>query len=547
MSEWRLWVDSARAPLEEPVIPAPRAVPSGWPPALLLGLLVFLLGWLSLVLSRQPGSIAGVWYVNSLSIAWLARTVPTRWPRLLLAAGAGILAANLVDGDPFWRAASFLPANLLEMLLAATLLRRRGLQDTALRRPADLLGLLFWGGLLPQVAGALLGAMTIVAHGAAPRLELALTWYQGSVIGTLSMLPLAMLALRTPLPDLIAGLRNAHLAWLAPLALGLSLLCLGLLPFPFIYLSMPLLLSALLLEFVAVALLTLGVSLTVALAIATGVFVPPPVVAQWQQVFVYLAYAAALFPALLLASALAELRDSHARLAARGEALRRANEGLEQFVRIASHDLREPLNTVVQFASLIEEDHGRQLPSDARHWLGLVQTAAARMRVLLDDVLQYTRLQRTDWPAPGPVPLETVLGEVRQSLAGRLRASGAVLRVGSLPVVHGHAALLRLLFQNLVANGLKFVPEGRVPEVAVVGQAEADWAVVTVVDNGIGIAADDLARLFKPFSRLNLRRHYEGSGLGLALCRQIAMLHGGRIEVESKPGEGSRFTVRLPL
>lgn len=551
MNDWRLWIDTARAPLEASAPPPPRALPANWRSALLLGALVLGLGWMSLELSRQPGSIAGVWYVNGLGIAWLAQTAPRQWPRALLAAAVGIVGANLADGDPLLRAVSFLPANLLEILLGAAALRHRRLHHSNLRRPADLLALLLWGGLLPPLASAALGALTVVAHGAAPHLDIALTWYQGALIGNLSILTLAMLALRSGRTQALAALRDPHLAWLLPVSLGVTLLCLGLVPFPFIYLSMPLLLAAMLVDFMAVALLTLAVSLTVALAIATGVFVPPPVTAQWQQVFVYLAYAAALFPAQLLAAALADLRDSHARLAARSEALRRANEGLEQFVRIASHDLREPLNTVVQFAALIEEDHGRGLPADARHWLGLVQAAATRMRVLLDDVLQYTRLQHAQQPEPAPVALEAVLAEVRQSLAGRLHTSGAVLRVGALPVVAGHAPLLQLLFLNLVANALKFVPPERAPVVAVVGQTEERdgklWAVVTVIDNGIGIAAEDLPKLFKPFSRLNLRRHYDGSGLGLALCRQVAALHGGRIEVESTPGVGSRFTVRLPL
>jgi signal transduction histidine kinase len=241
------------------------------------------------------------------------------------------------------------------------------------------------------------------------------------------------------------------------------------------------------------------------------------------------------------------MRDARSRLEAQAQALRHANARLEQFVHIASHDLREPLNTVAQFGGLIEQDHGAALPPDGREYLRLIRQATGRMRRLLDDVLHYARLQDG---AAGPrerVDLNAVFRELRESLASRIEATGAALEVGPLPVVPGHAALLSLLFQNLLANALKFVPPGRAPQVRVHAALGQRAVVITVLDNGIGIDAADLPKLFRPFQRLHLQRQYEGTGLGLALCRQVADAHGGRIQVESVPGEGSRFHVRLPL
>ena len=169
------------------------------------------------------------------------------------------------------------------------------------------------------------------------------------------------------------------------------------------------------------------------------------------------------------------------------------------------------------------------------------------MRTLLDDVLQYARLQGGQPGAAEPVALDPVLAEVMASLAGRVRESGATLQASPLPAVLGHAALLSLLLQNLLSNALKFVPAGRPPRVEISVREQGGLAWLTVADNGIGIAEVDLPRLFRPFQRLNLRRHYEGTGLGLALCRQIAQVHGGDIHVDSVPGVGSQFTVRLPL
>ena len=248
-----------------------------------------------------------------------------------------------------------------------------------------------------------------------------------------------------------------------------------------------------------------------------------------------------------LAAALAELRESHQRLQVTAEDLRVANEGLLQFVRIASHDLREPLNTVVQFVGLVDEDHGAQLPEDARHYLQLVLRAGARMRTLLDDVVRYARLQNGEVEAPEAVPLDRVMAELRDALAGRLADTGGTLTIGPMPVVRGHPSLLSLLFQNLLANALKFHPADRRPEVLVHAQVAQGVARISVSDNGIGIAPEHRPLLFQPFQRLHRRNEYEGTGLGLALARQIAEAHGGSIGVDSLPGQGATFTVTLPL
>ena len=248
-----------------------------------------------------------------------------------------------------------------------------------------------------------------------------------------------------------------------------------------------------------------------------------------------------------LAEALAELRASHAQLQKNAEELKLANEGLLQFVRISSHDLREPLNTVVQFVGLVEEDHSAGLPDDARHYLKLVRSAGERMRTLLDDVVRYARLQRGETEPRTPVALGPLLAELCEALAAQLDASDAELRIGALPVVQGHASLLSLLFQNLVSNALKFMPEGRAPRIDVSARSAGGMVTVTLEDNGIGITPEGMEQLFQPFARLNLRREFEGSGLGLAICRQIAESHGGSISVRSRQGEGSAFSVKLPL
>lgn len=248
-----------------------------------------------------------------------------------------------------------------------------------------------------------------------------------------------------------------------------------------------------------------------------------------------------------LAEALKDLRESHAQLQKTAEELQLANEGLLQFVRISSHDLREPLNTVVQFVGLVEEDHGVSLPTDARHYLKLVRNAGERMRTLLDDVVRYARLQHGETDPRTPVSLAPLMAELCDALAAQLNATGAQLRIGELPVVSGHASLLSQLFQNLVSNALKFMPPDRAPRIEITAETHDGMTTVTVQDNGIGISPEGMDKLFQPFARLNLKREFEGSGLGLAISRQIAEAHGGTITVRSQPGEGSAFEVRLPL
>lgn len=248
-----------------------------------------------------------------------------------------------------------------------------------------------------------------------------------------------------------------------------------------------------------------------------------------------------------LADALEELRDSHAQLQKTAQELQLANEGLLQFVRISSHDLREPLNTVVQFVGLVEEDHGTDLPPDARHYLKLVRNAGERMRSLLDDVVRYARLQHGETEPRTAVALQPLMVDLCDALAAQRDATSAQLQIDPLPVVRGHASLLSQLFQNLLSNALKFMPPGRAPHIQISARVDGGMATITVQDNGIGISSEGMDKLFQPFSRLNLRREFKGSGLGLAISRQIAEAHGGTITVRSQPGEGSAFEVRLPL
>ncbi len=501
---------------------------------------------LSLALSRQPGSVATVWYANALAVAVLAHRPLGDWPALLAGVALATLGANALWGDQAWSALSFVPANLAEMAIAAVALRRSGVLRQGLDSATALGRALLVGGLLPPLAGASLAWLTVSLPTGDGLSSLWLPWAEGSIIGSLSALPLALLVAREGWQPLRALTRQ--LRWWALLcaALGVALVATSTLPYPFVYITLPLLAAAVLLRAEGTFALTLAVSVALAAALDQGVLVPPPQSAAWQQVFVYLALAAALLPGQLLASTVHELRSSRERLAQQSAALQRANEGLEQFVRIASHDLREPLNTITAFGGLLRDDAAQRLDDTDRRHLTMMLQGTARMRTLLDDVLQFVRVQQVEEPGRVVVDLDQLLAQAREALGQLLASSGARLEVGHLGRVHGHPALLQLVLQNLLTNAVKFVEPGQVPHIRIQAHDEGAICALQVLDNGIGIDPQAARHLFQPFQRLHPRRRFEGTGLGLALSRQIVQRLGGSIEVAPAEGGGSCFTVRLP-
>jgi PAS domain S-box-containing protein len=249
---------------------------------------------------------------------------------------------------------------------------------------------------------------------------------------------------------------------------------------------------------------------------------------------------------LLSAHDVTDIVDVQRELERTVERLRKANEGLQHFVRIASHDLREPLNTISQFCGLVRADHLHELSAPAQKYFEHIGGGATRMRRLLDDVLSFARMDAGVEAPLQNVPLDGVIDTVIAALGARIAERQAQIDVAKpLPTVLGNESLLVLLFQNLVSNGLKFMPAGRAPRVHVSARDDGEHVVITVADNGIGIATGEQGQLFTPFKRLHNRRQYDGTGLGLAICRRSVEAMGGAISLESAAGAGTQLHVRL--
>lgn len=228
------------------------------------------------------------------------------------------------------------------------------------------------------------------------------------------------------------------------------------------------------------------------------------------------------------------------------EQLRASNRELEQFAYVASHDLQAPLRNIASFARILERRYRDKLSAEANEFLAFIRESVGELQQLIDDLLSLSKVNPQSTQMQ-PLPLGQPLRRATEQLRAVLDDNHAEITIEALPPVRGDARLLTQLFQNLIANAVKFQPAGRVPEVRIRATREAggDWRC-EVADNGIGIAPQHHDKLFQIFRRLNPADRYPGTGIGLALCHKIVGLHGGRIWVESVPGEGSRFCFTLP-
>lgn len=247
--------------------------------------------------------------------------------------------------------------------------------------------------------------------------------------------------------------------------------------------------------------------------------------------------------------------EREALLAEQTEELRRSNSELEQFAYVASHDLQEPLRKVASFCQLLEKRYGDRMDDRGKQYIDFAVDGAKRMQVLINDLLTFSRVGRVHdaWQA---VELETTLDRALGNLAMVIEENGVtVVREAPLPEVHGDPTTLAMLWQNLVGNAIKFRKPDRPSRIVIDCVREdsepgagdgAAWHL-SVTDNGIGVAPEFSEKVFVIFQRLHARDEYEGTGIGLALCRKIVEFHGGRIWLEPVPTGGTALHFLLPV
>ncbi|WP_276298962.1 sensor histidine kinase [Halorussus lipolyticus] len=247
----------------------------------------------------------------------------------------------------------------------------------------------------------------------------------------------------------------------------------------------------------------------------------------------------------VIARDITERKEAEIELKETVEKLEESNAQLEQFAYVASHDLQEPLRMVSSYMQLLERKYRDELDDDAQEFIDYAVDGANRMKEMINDLLQYSRVdsrggdfEETDF--------ESVVTQAEENLQVAIAESDAEVTRDDLPTVVCDESQMVMLLQNLVSNGIKYCDEGP-PEIHVSGERDGDEYVFAVSDNGIGIPEDERDEVFRIFSRLHGKDEYSGTGIGLAMCKKILDRHDGDISVESAVGEGSTFSFTLPV
>ncbi|MCL1465919.1 hypothetical protein LAY41_16125 [Argonema galeatum A003/A1] len=246
-----------------------------------------------------------------------------------------------------------------------------------------------------------------------------------------------------------------------------------------------------------------------------------------------------------LVTEIADRKRAQLKLQAYTTKLEQSNRELQDFAFVASHDLQEPLRKIQAFGDRLKAKFAVQLGDQGRDFLERMQNAAGRMQVLIEDLLSFSRITSKAQPFL-PVDLSKILQGVLSDLETRIERTQGRMTVGELPTIDADSSQMRQLFQNLIGNALKFHREGIPPEIEVSAQIISDgYCEIRVADNGIGFEEKYLDRIFTVFQRLHTRSEYEGTGIGLAICRKIVERHNGTIIATSTLGKGSTFIVTL--
>ncbi|WP_339839540.1 ATP-binding protein [uncultured Maribacter sp.] len=229
----------------------------------------------------------------------------------------------------------------------------------------------------------------------------------------------------------------------------------------------------------------------------------------------------------------------HTALAVQYENLKVKNKEIEQFTYIASHDLQEPLRTVRSMIDILQEQYSPELDEDARMSLNFMTEATDRMSSLIKGLLDYSRIGRKKELVT--IDSNKIMREITNDLATVIKSKNTIITTDKLPILKAYSIEIRLLFQNLISNAIKFQKEGVTPRIHISAKEDNNYFKFSVKDNGIGISEDDSRNIFAIFNQLNKRDAYEGTGIGLAHCEKIVQLHGGEIWVDSKDNDGSTF------
>jgi signal transduction histidine kinase len=523
--------------------------PRHWLTIALLAAAYVLTGKLGMMLAFVVEQVTAVWPPTGISLAALLLLGKQFWPGV----AAGAFLVNLMTNVPPAGALGMATGNTLEAVIGAALLERAGF-NRSLNRLSDIWQLLVLGAVFSTVFSATIGTASLCLSGIIPWSAYGptwLTWWVGDAIGDLVVAPV-LLAWTTE-PRFKIGLptiAEAGLLFGGMLAVSLAVFSgrfgTAISRNPFVV--FPFLIWAPI-RFhqrgaTMLSMLVSGIAIWGTVN-GSGPFAGPSAHDSLLLLQAFMGVQAV--TAMALAAVLLERLHAEERLTTLAGELQRSNRELEEFAQVASHDLQEPLRKVQAFGDRLATKYAAQLDEQGRDYVARMQAAAKRMSTLITAMLAYSRVTTKARPFE-PVDLDRVVRDAVSDLESRIEATGGKVEIGRLPTVEADPVQMRQLAQNLIGNALKF-HRPDVPPVVQVSCAEGPSSGtirLTVEDNGIGFDVKYRDRIFGMFQRLHGRTEYEGTGLGLALCRKVAERHGGSITATGMPGQGAVFIVTLP-
>ncbi|QEK52382.1 hypothetical protein FYC62_12515 [Pedobacter aquae] len=265
-----------------------------------------------------------------------------------------------------------------------------------------------------------------------------------------------------------------------------------------------------------------------------------------------------IFSVMVVKHDISEIKAAQKDLESKVDELNRSNQDLEQFAYVASHDLQEPLRKIRAFGDRLQNKYAQEISEEGLDYIKRMQSASERMQTLIDDLLTYSRVTRGD-EGFEEVDLHEQIQMTLENLEFAIEKKGATIDMMVNHTVKAIPGQIRQLFQNLFSNAIKFSKENVAPVIEVKSEIisgsllnmpgiypNKDYCVIKIKDNGIGFDPQYGDKIFALFQRLHTRNEYEGTGIGLAVCKKIVEKHDGFIQADSKPGEGTQFTIILP-
>ncbi|MFT4579743.1 MAG: two-component system sensor histidine kinase/response regulator [Nitrospinales bacterium] len=242
-----------------------------------------------------------------------------------------------------------------------------------------------------------------------------------------------------------------------------------------------------------------------------------------------------------------QLRKKNKELEMTQSKLERSNQDLQEFASVVSHDLKEPLRNLFHLGDFLKQDYGDQLDEKGQGYINKMSVVTNRMSQLIDSLLEFSQITEDTKPFE-TLDLKEIIQRVIENLQEQIKETNGVIHIGDLPAVKGEPSLFLQLFQNLIANALKFKRNEESPVIKIYGQSPSnEFCNIFVEDNGIGIDEKYAEKIFLPLKRLVSKEEYKGSGIGLATCKKIIDYHVGTICFKSLPGKGTKFIISLPI